>query len=702
VQRRACQAAPNQATSERLFNSSREEVDRDPSVPEDDRSQCFGTVPNGSGVSKHGSPRDSGGRKTEARTRSMSLRYGGNLLARKSMTEQGRTNGRDRLMATLKVGILIGLSLLAISGRVGAQQPPVNVTLVGTPTSPAAIPFTPTAQGTFTLQASDPNPPPTDTLPGEPPQPCTGSNSTWSWSAQIISGPAGPIASMNPENGPNTSQLTVNGFTQPGAYQVQVTATVSYDMTPCSGTVQRTGTCVVVLYVVSATFSPSPVIVPVNNSVDVTGTVVPPEASSYVTFATADPTIATVSGIAPDLNVAGVAAGTTQLQASLGGAVLAQASVTVVSVTFSPSPVYVTVGGTASLTATVQPPSAASLVSFTVDDSGIASVSGSAPSLTVNGLTEGDTFIQANVGSVACATVTVTVFQVSFNPDPVFVAVGSSAALTVLVVPDTVGGLLTFDTADDTIATVTGSAPSLTVVGVAPGTTQVRAWLGGVTIATVDVNVVSVTFAPSPLFVAQGSTASLTATVQPASALSQVTFDMEDTSIATYSGNAPSLTVNGVTAGHTVLYARLSGEVIASVDVYTVSVRITVNALPDDLKMDPGASILIAGGDPTLLAPVTVSLAPSSLPSGTLTLTATSGSNRIRLWTDTSMTTQVSLPASWNVGTDTLPTTLSLEGVLASDANKDVQLTLTYTNGAFTVSDQVNITVCNLGCNAGD
>jgi hypothetical protein len=96
----------------------------------------------------------------------------------------------------------------------------------------------------------DNDPAPTETLPGEPPQTCTGSIDSWSWSA-TISGPNGAMASMNPTSGPSpSSQLTVNNITQPGYYQVTVTATVRYKMTPCTDTVQRTGNCVVKFYVV--------------------------------------------------------------------------------------------------------------------------------------------------------------------------------------------------------------------------------------------------------------------------------------------------------------------------------------------------------------------------------------------------------------------------------------------------------------------
>ncbi len=84
----------------------------------------------------------------------------------------------------------------------------------------------------------------------------------------------------------------------------------------------------------------------------------------------------------------------------------AQAVVTIadsdplVTVTFSPDPLYIAFGGTGQLTANVVPSSAASQIAFEMVDSSIATVSGTAPNLTIIGGTQaGITEIMAKQGS---------------------------------------------------------------------------------------------------------------------------------------------------------------------------------------------------------------------------------------------------------------------------------------------------------------
>jgi len=95
------------------------------------------------------------------------------------------------------------------------QPPQITVTVTTTSTSPAVEPFNAATPETFGFQATY-----SPTVSTAVPE--------WTWSTQIISGPSGPMAGMSPPSGSATSQLTVSGFTQPGYWQVQVTATVTF------------------------------------------------------------------------------------------------------------------------------------------------------------------------------------------------------------------------------------------------------------------------------------------------------------------------------------------------------------------------------------------------------------------------------------------------------------------------------------------
>lgn len=94
------------------------------------------------------------------------------------------------------------------------------------------------------------------------------------------------------------------------------------------------------------------------------------------------------------------------------------------------------------------------------------------------------------------------------------------------------------------------------------------------------------------------------------------------------------------------------------------------------------------------LAPIQLGFQSQTPPSsGTLKLEATSGGSRIKLWQGSTKGTPVALPKTWNVGTDTIPTTLYLEGVSGSAAARDVKLKLTYENAGNKSEDEIALTV---------
>ena len=78
------------------------------------------------------------------------------------------------------------------------------------------------------------------------------------------------------------------------------------------------------------------------------------------------------------------------------------------------------------------------------------------------------------------------------------------------------------------------------------------------------------------------------------------------------------------------------------------------------------------------LTPIRLSFGPllAQLP-GKLTLSATKGGDKIRIWQDAQRTTEVPLPKVWRNGAQ-IPPTLYVEGVAPSANVRDVELTLEY------------------------
>jgi len=113
----------------------------------------------------------------------------------------------------------------------------------------------------------------------------------------------------------------------------------------------------------------------------------------------------------------------------------------------------------------------------------------------------------------------------------------------------------------------------------------------------------------------------------------------------------------------------------------------------DDIKdMDQDS---VTGEDD--LEPINVGFSSMSPPdSGTLKLEATSGGGRIKLWSSATKGTEVTLPKTWTVGTDTIPPTLYVEGISGSTAARDVKLKLTFEDGTTMCEDEIALTVVEI------
>jgi hypothetical protein len=98
--------------------------------------------------------------------------------------------------------------------------------------------------------------------------------------------------------------------------------------------------------------------------------------------------------------------------------------------------------------------------------------------------------------------VIVTAISVALSPANVYVAAGNYGPASATVLPPDAGSAVSFSTADSTIASVAGSAPTVTVVGVAPGSTTLQAAVGTQVAATANISVYGITYSPTsgPVF----------------------------------------------------------------------------------------------------------------------------------------------------------------------------------------------------------
>ena len=257
---------------------------------------------------------------------------------------------------------------------------------------------------------------------------------------------------------------------------------------------------------------------------------------------------------------------------------------TVVSVTVTPGSVDpLDIGQTIQLTAVVQVQNGASqAVTWSSSAPTIASVNGNG---LVTAVANGQATITATSiqNSARSGSVTITVsppgiIGVTLNSGSRTLGVGQSFTLVATV--DATGNLartVTFLSSAPNIATVTSTDNlNATVTGVTasatPATITARSTVDASKTASIQVtvagNVRITSVTPSPLNVARGSTAKLTATVQADAGVSPaVTFTSQNTAIATVSADG---TVTGVALGQT-------SVVVAAVADPNIRVTVPVN-----------------------------------------------------------------------------------------------------------------------------
>jgi uncharacterized protein YjdB len=272
-----------------------------------------------------------------------------------------------------------------------------------------------------------------------------------------------------------------------------------------------------------------------------------------------------------------------QAQASVS--VLCPGAVPVDTVLVSPPTASLVVGNTVQLSALVEDsagnPLAGRTVTWTSDNSGVASVSASG---LVTGTAAGSATIAATSGgksgvaTISVQAAPIPVASVTVSPGSATVSVGQTVQLT--ATPKDAGGnplagrSVTWSSGNTTVATVSGSG---LVTARAAGSTTITATSGGqsgtASLTVTVVPVASVTVSPAVASVAVGSTLQLSATARDSAgnALSGRTITWT-TSNGAVAGVSASGLVTGVTAGSATISATSAGK--------SGTAAITVTAAP--------------------------------------------------------------------------------------------------------------------------
>jgi uncharacterized protein YjdB len=326
---------------------------------------------------------------------------------------------------------------------------------------------------------------------------------------------------------------------------------------------------------------------------------VTPAGAAYQTvgWKTSDPTLVTVTNgkiVALETSSATLPA-TATITATVGKASksctvtvnAASGTKQVTGVTLAPSPINMTVGGTANLTASITPADAANKEVFYISDK---------PEIATVGLTSGEvkavaigdakiTVTTKNKNKTAICSVTVQppaaipVTGVTLDKPTLTLAVGETGDLTATVLPVTATNkTVLWDSNDDSVATVDSDGK---VTAVAKGSAIIFATSAEdngksakciVTVtgdtsstATVTLNKTALTLLITSL---SAGTETLTATITPSE--TTVTWESSDPAIATVTGSGAGGNVTAVKAGKVTISVKVNGATKAACAVTVI------------------------------------------------------------------------------------------------------------------------------------
>ena len=360
----------------------------------------------------------------------------------------------------------------------------------------------------------------------------------------------------------------------------------------------KSSTCTVkvstkVVSVTSITLDKTSLSMKVGETETITATVNPDNATDKsVTWGSSDVSVATVA----DGRVTAKKSGTAIITAKSGSCIAectVNISVDVESVTLDKTTLSLTVGETATLTATVKPDDATDKnVTWTSSDESVAKVADGK----VTAVKSGKATITAKCEdkTAECAvTVTVPTGSVTLDKTSLSLAVGETAQLTATVKPDdATDKTVVWTSSDESVAEVINGK----VTALKSGTTTITARCGGKSaecIVTVIVPVSSVNLDRNDLMLPVGDAATLIVKVKPDNATSKnVAWSSSNESVATVkNGN-----VVAVKEGEAIISASV-GNISASCKVVVINtnrvIKYTAKSLVTPFNQDAfGAKII--------------------------------------------------------------------------------------------------------------
>ena len=356
-----------------------------------------------------------------------------------------------------------------------------------------------------------------------------------------------------------------------------------------------TATCTVsvktgIVSVTSISISPASLELTEDETVKLTATITPENATGSITWHSSKESVATVD---ENGNVTAIKAGTTTITAESSNGKTATCEVTVKakiiaveSVKLDKTTISLDKGKTVTLIATVGPENATDpTVTWTSSDETVATVKDGI----VTAVKEGTATITAKAGDkTATCTVTVTigVDNITLNKTTATLTEGGTVTLTATVTPDdATDKSVTWTSSDETVATVKDGV----VTAVKAGTATITAKAGDKTATcTVTVNanvaVTGVTLSETILSLFEGENATLTAKVTPDNATDKsVSWSSDNESVATVKNGV----VTAVAVGTATITVTASGN--------TASCKVTVKA--DDRTKVPVKMTYISKDD---------------------------------------------------------------------------------------------------------
>jgi uncharacterized protein (TIGR02145 family) len=283
---------------------------------------------------------------------------------------------------------------------------------------------------------------------------------------------------------------------------------------------------------------------------------------------------------------------------------------TSITITSSPSPLNLTVGGTGTVTAKVLPATANQGIKWTVSPSGIVSVSTSGA---VQAIAPGNATITATAqdGSgvtkscnvnVAAAPVPVTSITITSSPSPLNLTVGGTGTVTANVLPATANQGVTWTVSPSGIVSVSTSGA---VQAIAPGNATITATAqdGSGVSAAYDVNVAPVPVTGITLHLtattrAPGATFTIVATVLPATATDKsVLWTSDDPGVADVDPNTGLITVKSTATAP--LTCTITATTVSESKVATCEVTVARNLSTADPGWGVSLGTITHGTDGT-------------------------------------------------------------------------------------------------------